>query len=269
MKCVKIIPLSMLLSVGILLGAQAQYAAKISLKTGNSFVVKKLNIKGDRLYPDAGQSSTSVSSISKIEFRYAGIDLKMCESMFRSGDLKSLNSLLNQYVAPTLQYSHLPTNINDYLTWMLRVQVWSGNQTTAEKTIGIMRKMEDGHAVDTANMYFSYLLLEQGKAESAQTVFDQVLDPASVSVAMTEYIRGRLAFERGDYRRTMQQLSKVLAFHSRNVEWMPPTTVLEAQVYKQTGQLKKAGTVANELIMAYPGTPWSELGEDLKKEVQQ
>jgi hypothetical protein len=269
MKQLSSIPVSILFSIGILVGAQAQYAAKITVNSGNSFVVKKLNISGDRLYSDTGKASTSVSSIKKIEFRYAGINLKLCESMFRSGDLKSLGSLLQQYVGPTIQYNYIPGNLGDYLVWMLRVQVWNGSHTAAQKTIGVMRKMEDGKIIDTANMYFTYLLLEQGKADSAKTIFEQVLDPEAVSIPMAEYIRGRLAFDRGDYRETMQQVAKVLAFHSRSVEWMPPVTALEAQTYKQTGQLRKAETVSNELMMAYPGTQWSELGEDIKKEVQQ
>jgi tetratricopeptide (TPR) repeat protein len=269
MRRLKVIPASILFSAALLLGASAQYAAKITVNSGNSFVVKKLNISGDRLFSDTGQASTSISSIAKIEFRYAGINLNMCESMFRSGDLKSLESLLQQYVGPTLKYSHLPTNIGDYLIWMLRVQIWNKSYTAAGKTIGIMRKMEEAEIVDAANMYFTFLLMEQGKIDEAKTVFDQVLDPEAVSVPMTEYIRGRFLFERAEYRQAIKKVAHVLASHSRNIEWMPPTTVLEAKIYKQTGQLRKAETVANELTMAYPGTQWSELGEDIKKEVQQ
>ena len=268
MRLIKTIQASLVCSVGIALAAQAQFAVKITVNTGNSFVVKELNIRGDRLYSDTGQASTSVSSIRQLEFRYSGINLKMCESMFRSGDRKSLESLLKQYVGPTLQYSYIPGNISDYMEWMLRVQIWNKNYSAAQQSIGSMRKMADGKVVDTANLYFVYLLLEQNKVESARTVFDQVMEPDAISIPMAEYIRGRLAAERGDYRQAMQHVSKVLAFHSRDVEWMPPTTALEARVYKLTGQLKKAETVANELTMAYPGTQWSELGEDIKKEVQ-
>jgi hypothetical protein len=268
MRLINTIPFLIVFFMGTTLVAQAQFAAKVTVKTGNSFVVKELNIRGDRLYSESGQASTSVSSISQLEFRYSGINLKMCESMFRSGDRKALESLLKQYVGPTLQYSYIPGNLSDYMVWMLRVQIWNRNYSAAQQSIGSLRKMNDGKVVDTANLYFVYLLLEQKKTDSAETVFDQVMDPDAISIPMAEYIRGRLANERGDYRQAMQHVSHVLAFHSRDIEWMPPATALEAQVYKLTGQLKKAETVANELTMAYPGTQWSELGEDIKKEVQ-
>jgi hypothetical protein len=269
MRLIKTIQASVVFSIGIALASQAQFIAKITVNSGNLLVVDELNIRADRLYTDTGQASTPVSSIEKLEFRYSGIDLDMCEAMFRSGDRSALESLLEQYVGPTLQYSDIPGNISDYMEWILRVQIWNHNYSGAEQTIGSMRNMADGKVVDFANLYFVYLLLEQNKAESAKTVFDQITDPDAISIPMAEYIRGRMAAERGDYRLAMQHVSTVLAFHSRDFEWMPPATALEARVYTLTGQLKKAETIANELSMAYPGTRWSELGENIMKEVQQ
>ena len=267
MRPIKTIVAALLLAVGLAGVSPAQYAAKITVNTGNSFVVKKLNIRGDRLYSDTGQASTSISSLTEIEFRFPGINLKMCESMFRSGDRKALESLLQQYVEPVLSYSYLPTNLGGYMEWLVRVQVWNGNSSGAAKTIGLMRKVNDARLVDAANLYFTLLLLDQGKAEEANVVFSTVMKPREVSVPMAEYLSGRFAAERGDYRQVMQHVSRILAFHSRDPEWMGPATALEARVYRETGQLEKAASVANELIMAYPGTRWSKLGEEIKKEV--
>ena len=269
MRLIKIIQISAVFSVGIASLAQGQFVAKISLNTGNSLVVHELNIRGDRIYSDTGQASSSVASIKELEFSYSGIDLNMCESMFRSGDRKTLETLLNQYVGPTLQYSDIPGNIGDYMEWMLRVQIWNNNDSDAEQSISRMRNMADEKVIDFANMYYVYLLLEQNKIESAQTVFDQVMNPDAVSKPMTEYVRGRLAADLGNYRQAMQHISTVLAFHSRDIEWMPPTTALEAKIYTLTGQPKKAETIAHELTMAYPGTQWSELGENIMEKVQQ
>jgi len=268
MKPIKSITTLLLVSSALSLAAQTQYAAKITINTGNSFVVKKLNIQGDRLYSDSGQASTSISVIESVEFRFAGINLKMCESMFRSGDRKALENLLNQYVSPVVVYSHLPGNLGDYLVWLLRVQYWNDNPSGAGKTIVQLRKMANARQADAANLYFTLLLLDQGKTDNANTVFATVVNPEEISVPMAEHIRGRLAIERGDYRQTMQHISKILAFHSNEIEWLPPATALEARVYQETGQLKKAESVAKELIMAYPGTRWSKLGEKIKKEVQ-
>jgi|GEM_PF-1840497 tetratricopeptide (TPR) repeat protein len=263
MSLAKSILAVLVLSVG--LSARAQYAAKVTLNTGHSFVVKQLNIQGDRLYPESDQASTSVASIRDVEFRFAGINLKLCETMFSSGDRKSLESLLAQYVGPVVQYSYLPTNLGDYLVWQLRAQYWNNNRSGLAKSIGLLRKMDAASQRDAANLYYVLALMDRGRLDDAKTVFTMVLKPDAVSVPMTEYIRGRLAVEGGDYRQAMQHVSKVIAFHSRDPEWMPPATALEARVYQETGQLQKAETVANELMIAYPGTRWSALGEQIKK----
>lgn len=257
----------LLLFVGLVATAHAEYAAKVTVNTGNSFVVKQLDIRGDRLFSESGQASTSISVITAVEFRFNEISLRMCETLFRSGDRKGLEDLLQQYVGPVLPYSYLPTNLGGYMEWLARVQVWNGNRPGAEKTIGLMRKMNDARVVDVANLYFTLLLLEQGKVEQAKLVFGAVADPAAISLPMAEYLNGRFAVERGDYREAMQHISRILAFHSRDPEWMPPATVLEARVYKETGQPEKASSVASELMLAYPGTQWSKLGEAIKKEL--
>lgn len=246
--------------------AQSQYAAKVTVNSGNSFVVKSLKIKGDRLFQETGSSSTSLSMIKQIEFRFSGISLKMCDSMFRTGDRKSLEGLLDQSLGPLAQYSHLPTNLGDYLVWWLKVQYWNGNTAGVGKTISYIRQTGSQEHMDVASMYFAMLLLDQGKLDNAKTVFSSVGSPEDVSVPMTEFVRGKIALEAGQPREAMQHVARIIAFHSRDVEWLPPATVLEARIYQQLGQPQKAEAVASELIIAYPDSRWSRLGEKIKME---
>ena len=249
-----------------LLFAQTQYAAKVTVNAGNSFVVKQLNVKGDRLYQGTGSSSTSLSMIKLIEFRFSGISLNMCDSMFRTGDRKSLEGLIEQNVGPLAQYSHLPTNLGDYLMWWLKAQYWNGNEAGVAKTVGYIRQTADPILINEASLYFVMQLLDQGKVDNARTVFFSVGNPEEISVPMTEYIRGKLALESGDPRAAMQHVARIIAFHSRDVEWLPSATVLEARIYQRLGHPQKAEAVANELIIAYPKSRWSKLGEQIKME---
>lgn len=246
--------------------AQTQYAAKITVNSGNSFVVKQLNIQGDRLYKDAGSSFTALSMVQEIEFRFSGVGLNNCESMFYRGDRKALEGLLDQYVGPVAQYSHLPTNLGDYLVWWLKCQFWNGNTAGAGRTIGYIRKTESQEHMDVASMYFTMMLLEQGKMENAKTVFSSIGKPAEVSVPMTEYIHAKLSLEAGNPRKAMQHIAQIIAFHSRDEEWLPPATELEARIYQHLGQPLKASAVADELIIAYPNSRWSTQGEKIKME---
>ncbi len=256
-----------LLVAGFSNGAGAQqYAAQVTLNSGNSFVVGKLDIRGDRLYSANGQSAAAVSMIKSVEFRFSGLNLSMCDSMFRAGKYSSLESLLERNLEPVRPFSYLSSNLSDYWVWLLRVQYWSNGQSGVTNTIAQIRMGGSPAHVDVATLYFAMLLLDQDQLADAKIVFNSVADPDAVSVPMTEYLRGKIALEEGDYRQAMQHVAKIIAFHSRNVEWMPPATALEARIYQKSGQPKKAEIVANELILAYPGTKWSALGEQIKKE---
>ena len=259
---------SILLVIGFAGAAcgQSGYAAKVTVKSGNSFVVKKLEIKGDRLLTGTGQSSASLQMVKSIEFRFAGIGLPLCEKMFNTGDRKALAGLLEQYVSPVAQYSYLPTNLGGYLEWLLRAQYWNGNTAGAGRTIGHLRKTGAQEQIDFASFYFTLLLLDQGKTDDAEKVFSSIGNPETISEAGAEFIRGKFALEKGDPRQAMQHVARIIAFHSRDPEWMTPATVLEARIYQKLGHQAKAAVVADELVLAYPGTQWSRLGEEIQKE---
>ena len=246
--------------------AQSHYAAKVTVTSGNSFVVKKLIIKGDRLFTENGQSSSSLSMVSAIEFRFTGVSLSLCNKMFNTGDRQALEGLLEQYVGPVAQYSYLPTNLGDYLEWMLKAQYWNGNHSGAATTITQLRKTEEPQHIDVAGFYSTLMLLDQGKPEDAKKVFASIEKPDEISAAGAEYIRGKIALADGDPRQAMQHAARIIAFHSRDPEWMAPGTVLEARIYQQLGHHKKAAAVASELIIAYPETQWSRLGTQIQKE---
>ncbi|WP_372798458.1 tol-pal system YbgF family protein [Pontiella sp.] len=246
--------------------AQSDYAAKVTVNSGNSFVVKQLKIQGDRLYQTTGSSSVALSMVELIEFRFSGVSLNMCESMFYRGDRKALEGLLEQSIGPVAQYSNLPTNLGRYLVWWLRAQYWNGSDAAAGRTIGYIRQTGQQELIDIASMYFTVMLLDQGKPDSARTVFSSIGNPAAVSVPMSEYIQGRLALLSGDTRGAMQRVAQIVAFHGRDEEWMPPATVLEAQIYQQMGLPHKAAAVAEELMIAYPDSNWSREGEKIKME---
>lgn len=247
-------------------GAQSQYAAKVTVNSGSSFVVKSLNIQGDRLRQESGSSSVALSMVELIEFRFSGIGLSACESMFHRGDRKALEGLLEQYVGPVAQYSNLPTNLGPYLVWWLRCQFWNGNAAGAGRTIGYIRASGRQEYIDVASMYFSLMLLEQGKVDNARTVFSSLQNPEAVSVPMSEYIKGKIDLVDGEPREAMQHIANIIAFHTRDEEWMPPATVLEAEIYQQLGQPVKAAAVAEELMIAYPNSRWSIQGEKIKME---
>lgn len=257
----------LVLSVGS--EVRAEYSAKVSLNSGKSFVVKQLNIRDGRLYLEGGQASTPVSFIKKVDFGFSSINITLCESMFRSGDYKGLERLMTEQIDPVLVYAGLAGNLNDYLVWRLRAQFWSDDLDGAAKSIASLEQQEASEHADIAHLYSALLLLSQDRLDEAKEMFSSVLNPESVSVPMAEYIHGQIAAGLGDYRQAMLHVSQVLAFYSRDLEWMPAATALEARVYQETGQLKKAATVANELCMAYPDTRWSVLGEDIKKNVNQ
>lgn len=255
--------------LAVLLGAavaSAQYSARVTVSSGSSFTVQQLNIRGGELVTEGGQVSTALSSIRSIDFSFTGLGLQMCEELFRAGKYRQLGALLDQYVTPVEQYAHLPGNLGEYLLWQLRVQYWNQEKSAVTETLRRIRKVGRIELLEQANLYYALMLIDQGRAADAKAIFAGISDTAKIPAALKAYYEAQMAMSYGEYRSAMRHVAQIIAFHSRDPEWLPPATVLEAQIYQEMGQTKKAEIVANELIMAYPGSQWSRQGEELIKE---
>ncbi len=257
----------LIVSVGaVSLVSAQQYAAQVTVQSGNSFVVKHLNIEGKRLYSDDRKVSTSTDMIKDLEFRFTGFDLGICQRMFFAGDYAALEELMDRYVMPVTQYVNIPGNLGKYLIWMLRTQYWTENRAGMLRTIQLLEQTNTPDYMDAANLYLCLQMLDSGKADEAKVLFEKVETPDRLSAAMAGYLRGRFALAAGDYREAMRHVAEVIAFHGRDPEWMAPTTALEAQIYQFAGQPAKAALVAEELVLAYPGSRWSDLGKQIQQE---
>lgn len=256
------------LAIGMVWSASAQYAAKITLSSDRSWISKTVAVKEGMMLSETGKFTIPVASVKNVEFRFEGVTLKMCKDYFRSGDYQTMLNALKQNVAPVIPYSYLPGNLCDYLLWMARGQYWKGDYAGAAETVALIRKSPDQQTANVGALYDVLLLIEAKKIDEAAAALGAINNPEETSAPMAHYVRGRLAFEQFHFRDAIKYFAQILAFHTRDREWMPAATWMEARVYMETDQPKKAASVAGELMMAYPGTQWSGLGEQITKQVQ-
>lgn len=247
--------------------AQSEFVAQITMKGGRQQAVSKLTWR-DQYFLEAPESKASIpaEAIERISFRFTYIDLAMCETLFRTGEWTKLESLLQTHVEPLRKMARFSSNLGDYFVWQLRMEFWNGRLGAAEKSIALLRNFSDQRYAPFVQLYQVLIDLERGK-EPDPALYELALGMHEIPAAMRLFVRAALAYADTDYKVALQKLAKISIEHSREQEWMPAALEMEARIYLNTGRFKEAGDAADELIMAFPGTPWVEKGKKIKKQI--
>lgn len=249
--------------------ALAEYGAKITLNSDRSWVTKQVAAKDGFLLSESGRFTVKEDTVKSIEFRFAGNTLTRCQAMFVAGEYTKMDMMLEEQIGTVIRYSYLPTNLGDYLVWQLRARYWDGKETEALQSIEALRRSPHSKDTRTAELYHVLILLDQSKVDEAINAYKLIQSPEEISLPMTRYIKGRIAFQQYRYRDAIKEISKILAFHSLDKEWMPAATWMESRIYLQTNQPAKASLVADELILVYSGTKWVDRGKEIKQKIKE
>ncbi|MCF7849951.1 MAG: hypothetical protein K9M45_13950 [Kiritimatiellales bacterium] len=263
-----ILTVATLLAMG-LMGAQAAFRAKVILTSGANWTVNKLVVQDGLILLEGGQIKMPTMNVQMVEFTFGTVNIEKCEQMLREGEYDKLNELLKSNLMPALPFGYLPSNLGDYLIWQLRAQYWGEKYEEVAGTAKLINMIKADKYAAEAHMYHVVALIDGDKLEEAEAAFKELENPDEMSPAMSEYIRARFAEKNKNYREALLHISNVVAFHSRDTEWMPVVTVFEGQIYKKTGYLEAAKNVAEELILGYPDTRWSREGEKLKEGIKE
>ena len=101
-------------------------------------------------------------------------------------------------------------------------------------------------------------------AATLQTLED--LPPEQASSAMVAYTRARVLMARDERMAAQEALANLIAYRSRDFEWMPAALYLSAEGYARAGSPDVARQVVEEIKLNYPATRWVQLAQSLDVE---
>ena len=73
---------------------------------------------------------------------------------------------------------------------------------------------------------------------------------------MTLYLKSKIDFHEKKYSNSLEKISKIQAFHAQDEEWIPPTLILELNIYLEKKQYERASNVIDEIKWSYPNSYW-------------
>jgi tetratricopeptide (TPR) repeat protein len=247
--------------------------AKITLQTDRALQVELLGFASRdmiRLRDVTGGSEAGIGvrDIKMIEFEFE-FDRAEIERQYHQTRFKQTAETLWAALRPCLPYIELPNNASEYLSMMLSAMYWNKQyQELGEATAGILSFSRNEPLRLEARLMRVLALVAQGRVPAAREDLAKV--PADNAhdniVAMRLFAEASIHVGEDNWDQALQTLARLVAFHGKNFDWMPPALVLLARAYARAGRYEVADQIVSELQMISPRTHWTDTVARHKRE---
>lgn len=244
---------------------QAAYEVEITFANGAKRVVDELVVQSGKVILSKENLSVPFEQIQSANFTFdEPLTTNECDVFLKRGAYGEMVNRLNLFLEPVKQGLTVPGDIDVYVKYKMRACFWAEKFDEAQAMANILLSKKSPFS-PVAGLYKVLIMMEQEQpSDEVRAAFEQIQNPDSISGAIAEYIRGRLAVGERQYEPALKHFANVLVFYGRDPEWVPAATLQEGLVYKKTGYLESASNVAEELKIAYPDSYWGRRADELK-----
>lgn len=254
---------------------QAQVPARLTLKSGVDWLAVLYSFSDGQLELQQRGSDQRLTvpaeMFSQVVFT-APADRTELQDLYVRGEFNQVFNRLSTAIEPLKPYLSLPNNMTPYLMVQLKAAVWADRDQAVLEIAGLLQGAvltpEERAEVER----FPVLaLIRSGRLEEAERKLEALdirMDKERDS-ALSWYLLARLRERQGRVPEAQEAAARIVAFHARDFEWMPPGLLLLAGLYGETGQYNAAEQVLQELRELYASPHWTaqatRLTEALKK----
>ncbi len=224
--------------------------------------IRRLDNPAEIQLPDA--------DVIQIEF-----DLPIEESggmgAYAEGKFAEAADRLGPLLDPTLRFMNVSNNLQDEALAYLKCLYWSGRYTqTVAACDTILARLADTTVLGRDTQLYRILaLLAMGQYERVERAMKALPEPGPDDAWATEYwvIRATLQEQARQMVDLQQTAARLIAFRSRELEWMPLALVFSARSYLATGEVAVARQILEEIDLVFPRAMCSNRIESLRKEL--
>jgi len=260
-----------LLAVGTV--GQAQVPARLTLKSGAEWLAVLYSLSEgqvDLQQRGSDQRMTLPADMFSQAVFAAPADRTELQDLYVRGEFAQVFNRLSTAIDPLKPYLSIPNNMTPYLMVQLKAAVWAGRDQSVLETAGLLEGAELTPAEQAEVARFPVLaLIRSGRlaeAERKLEALDIRLEKERDS-ALSWYLLARLRERQGRIPEAQESAARIVGFHARDFEWMPPGLLLLARLYGETGQYNAAEQVLQELRELYASPHWTAEADRLSVEL--
>ncbi len=265
--------LPMLALVAAATAALAGPMARVTLQNDKTTDLELLGRRGDGLITRAPGNPAEIThafkDLKRVEFVIT-YDKADPPTLYQKGQFAEAAAALEPVVTPWRPFLDLPNNNGTQLYLLYAKSLFWAKQY--EKSLaacdGMKTALEPYDRLAQALRVLDLLELRRLEDAGKQADAIQPLTPADPEGALYFYAIARLRLAQERIPEAQEAAARIVAFFSRNMEWMPAGLLASAQGYEAAGKYSVASTIADEVRQLFAESPWAERAEELFKHLE-
>ena len=213
---------------------------------------------------EEGELNLPPERILRIDFSVS-TDRNRILDLYLDEKFDQIRDLLARELTPLLPYADVPSNVGWFHNMYMRSLYWTGRHQELARIATQFEDLTTPEIRYQARLWRTLALIATEALDEAAEVFDTI--PSAESglryTAPYHYTRARLHEAAGRTGEAREAIASVIAFHTKDFEWMPAALCLSAQWYAEAGNTQVARQITDEIRTAYPATRWSAQAEML------
>jgi hypothetical protein len=204
------------------------------------------------------------SAIKNLKFTHKKFDMNALEASFDEADYAEVIRVMGPVVRPFVDYMTVNNNLEEAYGVLLKACCRNGDFAIAKVLASKVRGNENPELKLQALACGAVAAAGLGEIEYASNLLGQIEDPAAVL-----YVKAVIARAEGKHRDAMKSAVEVIAEYANEMDWMPSSELLCAELYLDMGKTNSALVTARQTQKLYTGTNIEKEAEALQLRIKQ
>ena len=205
-----------------------------------------------------------VSDVKSLKIKLPKLNMDELHAQLVATGYAEVIAVLEPAVLTTGSYMIIPNNAEEAFALLTKAYLRNGDVSKARATAGYLLAVQNPALKRIARAVAAQAALEETDMNAVKQFLAQMEDPVA-KLYLTALI------ERSEHRskEAMQTVVELIASYPNNLEWMPQTEYLCAELYLDLEMPESAAEVAHQVEVLYPGSEFRLEARALSAKIKQ
>lgn len=202
-----------------------------------------------RLEKSQANTTVGIADVDRLEIKYPKYDEALVQQRFNAADYPAVIAALEPVATPAADYMAVPNNLQEPFGLLMKAYYENGDISKAREASARLMSSPDVALRTMAQAYRALSAIAEGDMATAESIRAKMSAPAAQL-----YILACIQRAGGDPQKAIQTAVELIATHPNDMNWMPLTELLCAELYLEMGMPVSADATARQAQKLYLGT---------------
>jgi tetratricopeptide (TPR) repeat protein len=216
-----------------------------------------------------GELDLPASEVLSIEFA-VDLDKNPGQEAFIKGDFKTAADAFKSAMLPSFPYMDITNNIAPYTPLLLRCMYFDEQYEDVIVKAGVLEKrLYDQNMRREMALYRIIATIGLKRMDDATKQLEKFGEVKRTDsyAPLYYYAKAAIALHQKRWEDLHEMAGRMVAFHPKDMDWMPAGLYLTAQAYIRTRSYDVADQIVGEVNRFYPSSRWAAMASQLKPEI--